>query len=77
LITTEISYGSYRFPPETIQWAIWLYIRFTPSFRDVEDLLAERGIMVSKPTTILHPRRRASIAPPATFHDAPGACRNA
>ena len=42
----KISYSSYRFPPEIIQHAIWLYIRFTLSFRDVEDLLAERGIMV-------------------------------
>ena len=42
-----ISYSGYRFPPEIIQHAIWLYIRFTLSFRDVEDLLAERGIMVS------------------------------
>jgi transposase-like protein len=30
-------------PPEIIQQAIWLYLRFTLSFRDVEDLLAERG----------------------------------
>jgi putative transposase len=37
----KISYSSYRFPPEIIQHAIWLYIRFTLSFRDVEDLLAE------------------------------------
>jgi transposase-like protein len=43
---TKISYGGYRFPPEIIQQAIWLYIRFTLSFRDVEDLLAERGILV-------------------------------
>jgi hypothetical protein len=43
----KISYSGYRFPPEIIQHAIWLYIRFTLSFRDVEDLLAERGIMVS------------------------------
>jgi len=42
----KISYSGYRFPPEIIQHAIWLYIRFTLSFRDVEDLLAERGIMV-------------------------------
>jgi transposase-like protein len=40
----------YRFPPEIIQHAIWLYIRFTLSFRDVDDLLAERGIMVSYET---------------------------
>jgi hypothetical protein len=37
----------YRFPPEIIQQAIWLYLRFTLSFRDVEDLMAERGIMIS------------------------------
>ena len=40
-------YSGYRFPPEIIQQAIWLYVRFTLSFRDVEDLLAERGILVS------------------------------
>src|SRR3984893_5456257 len=46
----KISYAGYRFPPESIQQAIWLYLRFTLSFRDVEDLLAERGIMVSYET---------------------------
>ena len=46
----EISYSGYRFPPEIIQQAIWLYVRFTLSFRDVEDLLAERGILVSYET---------------------------
>jgi len=43
----KISYASYRFPPVIIQQAIWLYARFTLTFRDVEDLLAERGIAVS------------------------------
>ena len=43
----KISCGGYRFPPEIIQQAIWLYLRFTLSLRDVEDLLAERGITVS------------------------------
>ena len=43
----KISCGGYRFPPEIIQQAIWLYLRFTLSFRDIEDLLAERGITVS------------------------------
>ena len=47
---TKISYAGYRFPPDIIQQAIWLYVRFTLSFRDVEDLLAERGIMVSYET---------------------------
>ena len=47
---TKISYAGYRFPPVIIQRAIWLYARFTLSFRDVEDVLAERGIMVSYET---------------------------
>jgi transposase-like protein len=47
---TKISYGGYRFPPEIIQQAIWLYVRFALSFRDVEDLLAERRIAVSYET---------------------------
>ena len=46
----KISYRGYRFPPEIIQQAIWLYLRFTLSLRDVEDLVAERGIMVSYET---------------------------
>ena len=37
-------YHRHRFPPEIIQHAIWLYLRFTLSYRDVEDLLAERGL---------------------------------
>ena len=47
---TRISYAGYRFPPEIIQRAIWLYLRFTLSLRDVEDLLAERAIGVSYET---------------------------
>ena len=46
----EISYSGYRFPPEIIHQAIWLYLRFTLSLRDVEDLLAERGVAVSYET---------------------------
>ena len=42
-----ISYKRHRFPPEVIRYAVWLYFRFTLSLRDVEDLLAERGIEVS------------------------------
>ncbi len=40
-------YKRHRFPPEIIQYAVWLYHRFSLSYRDVEDLLAERGITVS------------------------------
>ena len=41
------SYHGYRFPSEIISHAVWLYHRFGVSFRDVEDLLAQRGITVS------------------------------
>ena len=44
------SYRGYRFPPEIIRHAVWLYHRFCLSFRDTEDLLAERGIVVSYET---------------------------
>jgi len=44
------SYHGYRFPPEIISHAIWLYHRFCLSFRDVEELLAERGITVTYET---------------------------
>ena len=47
---SRISYRGYRFPPDIIQRAVWLYFRFSLSFRDVEDLLAERGIEVSYET---------------------------
>ena len=46
----KISYSGYRFPSEIIRQAIWFYLRFTLSFRDVEDVLAERGIAVSYET---------------------------
>jgi transposase-like protein len=45
-----LSYRGYRFPPLIIQHGIWLYLRFTLSFRDVQDLFAERGITVSHET---------------------------
>ncbi len=40
-------YKRHRFPSEIIQYAVWLYHRFNLSFRDIEDLLHERGIEVS------------------------------
>ena len=44
------SYHGYRFPPEIISHAVWLYYRFALSFRDVEDLLAQWGITVTYET---------------------------
>src|SRR5215208_29171 len=46
----QFSYRRHRFPPSIIQHAIWLYLRFTLSYRDVEDLLAERGLEISYET---------------------------
>ena len=46
----EISYHRHRFPPQIIQHAVWLYFRFPLSFRNVEDLLTERGIDVTYET---------------------------
>jgi putative transposase len=46
----QLSYCRHRFPPAVIQHAIWLCLRFTLSYRDVEDLLAERGLEVSYET---------------------------
>jgi putative transposase len=43
----ESLYERHRFPPEVIQYAVWLYFRFNLSHRDIEDLLARRGILVT------------------------------
>jgi putative transposase len=50
VIPKAISFKRHRFPPDIIRHAVWLYFRFTLSFRDVEELLAERGIDVSYET---------------------------
>lgn len=46
----SISYKRHRFSPDVIRHAVWLYFRFTLSFRYVEVLLAPRGIEVSYET---------------------------
>src|SRR5881296_1025065 len=43
----SLSYRRHRFPPLVIQHAVWLYLRFSLSYRDVEELLAERGLDIS------------------------------
>ncbi len=45
-----LRYRRHRFPPEIIQQAIWLYLRFTLSCRDVEEMLSERGLDISDET---------------------------
>ena len=50
MTSQALSYHGYRFPPEIISHAVWLYHRFSLSFRDAEDLLAQRGIIVTYET---------------------------
>ncbi len=52
------NYRGHRFPAEIISHAVWLYHRFTLSFRDVEDLLAARGIIVCFATVLLQTGER-------------------
>ncbi len=47
---TTPNYKRHRFPPEIIGHAVWLYFRFALSYRDVEELLAERGVIVTYET---------------------------
>src|SRR3982750_1305330 len=44
------SYKRHRFPPEIIGHAVWLSFRFALSYRDVEELLAERGVILTYET---------------------------
>jgi putative transposase len=74
----KISYSGYRFPPEIIHQAIWLYLRFTLCLRDVEDLLAERGVALSYETVrrwvnhfgpmIAADLRKRRLKPHGTWH---------
>ena len=74
----KISYRGYRFPPEILHQAVWLYLRFTLSLRDVEDLLAERGVALSYETVrrwvnhfgpmIAADLRKRRLKPHGTWH---------
>jgi len=74
----QLSYRRHRFPAEIIRHAIWLYLRFTLSYRDVEELLAERGLDVSYETVrrwvlkfgplIARKLRRGRPRPSARWH---------
>jgi len=48
--TDTISYSGYRFPPDVISYAVWLYYRFPLSLRMAEELLAARGIELTYET---------------------------
>jgi putative transposase len=47
MISPAPSYRGYRFPPAIISHAVWIYYRYRLRFRDVDDLLAERGVTVT------------------------------
>jgi putative transposase len=60
------SYKRHRFPPAIIGHAVWLYFRFGRSYRDVEELLAERGVIVTYETVRqVRPGLRERAAPPS------------
>ena len=73
-----ISFARHRFPADVIRHAVWLYFRFALSFRDVEDLMAERGIEVSSETIrcwtlkfgqlFAHNLRRSRSKPTGRWH---------
>ncbi|EFH84809.1 IS6 family transposase [Ktedonobacter racemifer] len=48
--STAPTYKGFRFPPEIISHAVWLYFRFSLSFRDIEEIMAERGIALTDET---------------------------
>ena len=48
--TSVSTYKRHRYPPEIIAHAVWLYFRFALSYRDVEELLAERGVILTYET---------------------------
>ena len=73
-----VSFKRHRFPPDVIRLAVWLYFRFTLSFRDVEEMLAQRGIEASYETircwspkfgrTFAHNLRRSKPKPTGRWH---------
>ncbi len=48
-------YHRHRFPAEIISHCVWLYFRFSLSFRDVEEMLAMRGVTLSYETRMVPP----------------------
>jgi transposase-like protein len=46
----SLPYRGYRFPPEIISYCVWLYFRFSVSYRDIEELMTERGVTVTYET---------------------------
>jgi hypothetical protein len=70
----KLSYRRHRFHPDIIQQAVWLYFRFTMSYRDVEVLLAERGIDVTYETVRLWGWCQSNANRSPNYPGAPGSC---
>jgi len=70
-----ISFARHQFPPVVIRHAVWLYVRFTLSYRDVEDLLAERGLDVSYETVRRWVLKFGPLLPESFAVDARGQLR--
>ena len=47
---STILYKGYRFPPDIISHCVWLYFRFSLSFRDIDEIMAERGVVLTYET---------------------------
>ena len=77
-IMKPVSFARHRFPADIIRQVVWLYFRFTLSFRDIEELMAQRGIDVSYETIRMwtrkfgrifaHNLRKSRAAPSARWH---------
>ena len=78
MIQPSINYKRHRFPPEIIAHAVWLYVRFNLSLREVEEMMLKRGIDVSYETVrrwtrkfgslIAHNLRRRQARPGDVWH---------
>jgi putative transposase len=53
-LSATTKYKNHRFPAEIISHAVWLYFRFCLSFRDVEELLLERGVIITYKDALWH-----------------------
>jgi len=65
MIQTTVSYKRHRFPPAVIAHAVWLYFRFPLSPRLLEEMLLERGIIVSYERFVARRRSSAPTMPAA------------
>ncbi len=68
----QLSFKRHRFPADIIRHSVWLYARFTLSYRDVEEMLAERGLDISYETVRRWFLKFGLTLPPIYAAPAPG-----